>query len=137
MPARDPWRVRLSAAAEADFQDILRWTIERFGEAQARAYAKTLADAVAALSAGPTIPGARRRDKIAKGLFSLHVGRQGRKGRHFVLFRIGRDGDRLAIEVLRLLHDAMDLARHVPTADVPRKSLPPAALRQRPRQPFE
>jgi len=37
------------------------------------------------------------------------------KGRHFVLFRIGHDQDREeVIEILRLLHDAMDLPRHLP-----------------------
>jgi len=29
------WTVRLTAAGEADFEEILRWTIEQFGEAQA------------------------------------------------------------------------------------------------------
>ncbi|MGH8699817.1 MAG: type II toxin-antitoxin system RelE/ParE family toxin [Burkholderiales bacterium] len=47
-----PWPVRLSAAAEADLQDILRWTVERFGEAQARVYAETLSAALEALAAG-------------------------------------------------------------------------------------
>ncbi len=119
MPTERPWRIRLSAAAEADFEGILRWTVERFGEAQARAYAKTLADAVEALTAGPTVPGARARDEIATGLFSLHVGRQGRKGRHFVLFRVGCGAERPVIEVLRILHDAMDPARHAPSGDDP------------------
>jgi len=30
------WPVRLSAAAETDFQNIVRWTFEHFGERQAR-----------------------------------------------------------------------------------------------------
>jgi plasmid stabilization system protein ParE len=37
MAAQPPWPVRLTAAAEADFHSIVRWTAERFGEAQARA----------------------------------------------------------------------------------------------------
>ena len=39
---------------------------------------------------------------------------QGRKGRHFIMFRTGHDKDRKVIEVLRILHDAMDLPRHLP-----------------------
>jgi toxin ParE1/3/4 len=113
----DPWAVRLTAAAEVDFEDILRWTVERFGDAQARAYAETLSSALEALVAGPSVIGAKARDDIAKGLFTLHVARQGRKGRHFVVFRIGRDREREVIEVLRLLHDAMDLPRHLPPVD--------------------
>lgn len=109
-----PWPVRLTAAAEADFQEILRWTAQSFGEAQARVYAETLSAALEALADGPTIIGAKARDDIARGLFTLHVARRGRKGRHFVMFRIGHDQGHEVIEVLRLLHDAMDLVRHLP-----------------------
>ena len=35
----------------------------------------------------------------------------GRKGRHLVVFRMA-DGQ--AIDVIRLLHDSMDLAKHLP-----------------------
>ena len=111
------WTVRLTAAAEADFEEILRWTVDPFGEAQARIYAETISAALNDLAAGPTIVGARERDDILKGVFTLHVARKGRKGRHFVLFRVGRAPDREVIEVLRLLHDAMDLQRHLPTAE--------------------
>ncbi len=114
-----PWRIRLTAAAEADFEGILQWTVEHFGQTQARAYAETLSAALQALAEGPEIVGATARNDIAKGLFSLHVARQGRQGRHFVIFRIGDDRDRGAIEVLRLLHYAMDLSRHLPKGDEP------------------
>ena len=107
------WPVRLPTAAEADFQDIVRWTAEHFGNAQARIYARTLSMALEALTAGPTIIGARTRNDIAKRLSTLHVARRGRRGRHFVMFRIGHDQGREVIEILRLLHDAMDLPRHV------------------------
>ena len=111
------WTVRLTAAAEADFEEILRWTVDQFGEAQARIYAETISAALNDLAAGLTIVGARKRNDILKGIFTLHVARKGRKGRHFVMFRVGRAPDREVIEVLRLLHDAMDLQRHLPTAE--------------------
>lgn len=111
------WTVRLTEAAEADFQEILRWTLAQFGEAQARGYAEMLSAALSDLTAGPTVTGARERNDIAKGLSTLHVARKGRKGRQFVMFRIGHDRDRDVIEALRLLHDAMDLQRHLPSAD--------------------
>lgn len=111
---RRPWPVRLAAAAEDDFQEILRWTIEQFGEEQARIYAKTLSAALEELTTGPELIGARARSDIAKGLFTLHVARHGRKGRHLVIFRIGHDRQGEVIEVLRVLHDAMDLPRHLP-----------------------
>ncbi len=111
------WTVRLTAAAEADFGEILRWTVDQFGEAQARIYAETISAALNDLAAGPAIVGARKRDDILKGIFTLHVARKGRKGRHFVMFRVGRAPNREVIEVLRLLHDAMDLQRHLPPAE--------------------
>jgi toxin ParE1/3/4 len=101
--------VRLSAAAEADYDAILRWTAARFGTSQARAYGTLLSVALVRLERGPTVSGARQRDEIGPGLRTLHVGR---RGRHIILFQIGLAPDR-AIDVLRILHDAMDLVRHV------------------------
>lgn len=112
-----PWLVRLAAAAETDFQDILLWTLEQFGEAQARIYAETLSAALESLAAGPNVIGAGARNDIARGLFTLHVARHARRGRHFIMFRVGRGQDRQVIELLRLLHDAMDLPRHLPPTE--------------------
>jgi toxin ParE1/3/4 len=115
-PPRRLWPVRLTAAAETDFRGIVQWTAERFGRAQARAYAETLSMALATLAGGPTTLGIKPRDDISKGLFSFHVTSAGRKGRHFVIFRIaGEEGP--AIEVLRLLHDSMDLPRYLPSGE--------------------
>jgi toxin ParE1/3/4 len=103
------WTVRLSAAAEADYRQILRWTVDNFGSVQARCYADTLSSALQALSAGPFIIGVKERPEIGSNIRTLHVARNGRKGRHFVMFRVVRGRDE--IEVLRLLHDSMDLER--------------------------
>jgi toxin ParE1/3/4 len=111
------WTVRLTATAQSDFQDIVRWTEAQFGPAQAQVYTATLSAALDALAGGPSIVGARARNDVAAGLFTLHVARRGCKGRHFVLFRIGGEPGRELIEVLRLLHDAMDLSLHVPSID--------------------
>lgn len=108
------WRVRLTQQAESDFLDISRWTAENFGALQTEFYAETVMLAIEALNGGPEILGTKARDEIARGLRTLHVARQGRKGRHFVLFRTA-EGQ--IVEVLRLLHDSMDLERHVPPAD--------------------
>ena len=108
------WTVRLAAAAEADYRNIVDWTVEQFGDLQARIYADTLSAALIALAEGPTTVGVRERAEIGRGLFTLHVARDGHRGRHFVLFRVGPSGRRQRhIEVLRLLHDAMDLKSHV------------------------
>ena len=102
-----------------DVEHIFDWTETQFGEAQAFAYLDTLSAALESLTGGPDVIGARSRDEIAKGLRTLHVARLGRKGRHFILFRIRRDRKHDVIDVLRLLHDSMDLARHVPPPGLP------------------
>jgi toxin ParE1/3/4 len=105
----DHWTVRLSDTAEADYDEILRWTARRFGVVQAASYGNLIAAVLARLERGPNIAAVQRRDEVGAGLRTLHVGR---RGRHIILFRISSDLE-LAIDVLRILHDAMDLVRHV------------------------
>jgi toxin ParE1/3/4 len=108
---KQAWNVQLSQQAELDFSEILKWTAENFGLQQANEYAETLGLAIGALNAGPEIVGSRKRDEVGSGIYTLYVARNGRKGRHFVVFRIAENQ---TIAVLRLLHERMDLARHVP-----------------------
>ncbi|MGX4801881.1 type II toxin-antitoxin system RelE/ParE family toxin [Bradyrhizobium guangdongense] len=112
--APHPWRIRLGAAAEVDFANILRWTTENFGPRQARIYRDTLVQAIGALAEGPEVAGSKSRDEIAPGLRTLHIGRRGRRGSHFLMYRVGPES---MIEVARILHDRMDLQRHIPTDD--------------------
>ena len=112
MTPRRRWRIRLTMTAETDFQNILRWTSEHFGARQAHIYADTLTEAIEALTEGPDLAGSRERNDIGEGLRVLHVARGGRKGRHFLLCRVQAQAKPPAIDVLRLLHDSMDLPRH-------------------------
>ena len=107
------WRVRLGAAAELDFANILKWTAENFGARQSRLYRDTLVQAIGELADGPNVAGSKARDEVIRGLRTLHVARHGRHGRHFLLYRVapGR-----IIEIGRILHDRMDLQRHLPFA---------------------
>lgn len=105
------WTLRLGTEAERDFVDILRYTRDRFGDQQAAHYRATLLAALSALETGPDVLGSVSRDEIRSGLRSIHVARLGRRGRHFLLYREA-GGD--TIEVVRILHDGMDLARHIP-----------------------
>jgi toxin ParE1/3/4 len=112
--ARAPWRIRLGAVAERDFIDIIAWTIERFGPRQADTYRATLLAAVKALEEGPDLLGSRLREDIGEGVRTLHIARAGRRGRHFILYRVRSTA---VIEVVRILHDTMDLARHMPGSE--------------------
>ena len=105
------WRIRLGIEAEKDFTRIVKYTADTFGERQAAIYQTALIEALTALHSGPDVPASAARDEILPGLRSLHVARQGRRGRHFIMYR---DVGAQVIEVVRILHDAMDLARHIP-----------------------
>jgi toxin ParE1/3/4 len=106
-----PWQIRLGAEAEKDFARILTYTKARFGHQQAEVYKATLLEALAALGEGPNILGSVARDEILPNLRTLHVARRGRRGRHFIMYRAGQ---RNVIDIIRILHDAMDLLRHIP-----------------------
>jgi toxin ParE1/3/4 len=105
------WAVRLAEKAEHDLLDALVWTTDQFGALQADDYLETLTLALEALTEGPNIVGSKVRDDIGLGIRTLHVARLGRKGRHLVVFRMA---DSQTIDVIRLLHDSMDLAKHLP-----------------------
>ncbi|WP_018264928.1 type II toxin-antitoxin system RelE/ParE family toxin [Methylosinus sp. LW4] len=107
-----PWRIRLGAEAERDFLRILQYTAETFGSRQMAIYKATLMDALAELTQGPNVAGSLARDEILPGLRTLHLARRGRRGRHFIMYR---RAEGRVVEVLRILHDAMDLARHIPS----------------------
>jgi toxin ParE1/3/4 len=107
MPPRQ-WRVRLGAMAELDFANILKWTTESFGARLAVVYRDTLLQAIGELRRGPNPLGSRAREEIMPGFRTLHVARRGRRGRHFLLYRVveGR-----TVEIVRIMHEQMDLQR--------------------------
>jgi len=105
------WSVRDTSAANADFKGIKRWTSHHFGATQAATYAQTIIESLQDLCAGPQVPGCKLRDDIGPDIYTLHVARKGRHGRHFLLFRA--DSAKQQIDILRILHDSMDLPRHL------------------------
>ena len=109
--AERKWRVRLGAAAELDFANILKWTTENFGARQSRRYRDTLVQAIGELADGPHIVGSKARDEIMPGLRMLHVTRRRRRGRHFLLYRASHGA---ITDIIRILH-GMDLQRHLPS----------------------
>ncbi|WP_371259883.1 type II toxin-antitoxin system RelE/ParE family toxin [Bradyrhizobium sp. WSM3983] len=111
--AEQKWRVRLGAAAELDFANILKWTTENFGHRQSRIYRDALVQAIGELVEGPDIASSKARDEIMPGLRTLHVARHGRRGSHFLMYRVAT---KRAIEIVRIPHDRMDLQRHIPSA---------------------
>ena len=114
---KSPWIVRLVDAAEMDYLDIVRVSARDFGAIQAAKYAETLEFAIGTLSSdGAAAIGVKAREEIYAGIFTLHASRLGRKASHFLVFRVIENN---VIEILRILHERMDLARHISSLEVP------------------
>ena len=114
-------RYRLSPLAEADLEAILTWTHEHFGERGRLRYEALLIRAILDVATDPQRPGCQSRPELAADALTYHLlhsrdhvpkvtGRV-RKPRHFLLVRIAGDG---CLEIGRVLHDSMDLDRHLP-----------------------
>ena len=103
-------RLLLTARAEREIRATLRFTASRWGAMQAESYRALISDAFAELLADPRSPRSRAQEEIRPGVRTLPIARAGRPARHLVVYRISEAGD---IEVLRLLHDSMELRRHL------------------------
>ena len=119
-----PWKVILAPAAEADLAEILAWSADAFGDAARRRYATLIVQAIEDLTVDPARVGVETRPEIAAGVQTYHLARSRNRvppaagrvitPRHFLIFRLRRDS---AVEIVRVLHDSMDLARHLPPAE--------------------
>lgn len=107
------WRVIVTAPAEADAREALRWTRREFGTTQAKRYREAIAAAVRALRTGPSPTGSSPLHPSRPALRKLHLGA---RARHFLVYR---EAPGQVLLVLRILHDSVDLARHLPPAEAP------------------
>ncbi len=104
------WRVILGAAAEKDFRQIIIFTRVDFGPRRAAIYENSILQALAELSSGPEARRSHARDDLRPGMRSLRVARGRRRGRHVIFYRVADDR---TIQIVRILHDAMNFAQHV------------------------
>ncbi|CRM37855.1 Toxin ParE1 [Pseudomonas sp. 37 R 15] len=112
---------RISNAARADIVDILRLSQTQFGDQARQRYQTLILAALQALADTPYRIGSHERGEVAPGLRSYHLSysRQQAKHphgavkspRHVVFYRVANDE---VIEVVRLLHDAMDVQLQLP-----------------------
>ena len=110
-------RYRLTHAAQADIVSILAWSHERFGEEARKRYETLIAAGIQDAATHGDEVGRALRPELGEGVFSWHLARSrtrtpgGRvhRPRHFLICR--RDGD--IVVVGRVLHDAMELRRHL------------------------
>jgi toxin ParE1/3/4 len=106
-----PWRLRLGTFAELDFANILKWTTENFGPRQSQIYRDTIVGAIGEIANDPHVAGSKAHDEVMPGLWTLHIARHGRRGHHFLLYRILEGW---IIEIGRIQHDQMGVQRHMP-----------------------
>ena len=112
-------RFRLSDTAQADVIDILAWTQEQFGEAARLRYQSLIVAALRDVATKPDRPGSIDRPELGADVRSWHlrlsrdhVGAGAgivRRPRHFLIYRF----EPALLVVGRVLHDAMELARHL------------------------
>jgi len=94
-------RLVVAAAARQDLRDIARFTEETWGLAQSRRYMSAIRERFIRIRDRPAI-GAPR-DDVRAGYRSLP------SGRHVIFYRLTDE----AVEIVRVLHDSMDVHRHV------------------------
>ena len=102
------WQVVVTDPARGDIRAALHRTRDEFGTGQAERYRAAIRAALQRLRAGPSVPGSRPVHPSRPGLRKLHL--SGR-ARHVLIFR---QGEGHVLFVVRVLHDAMDVIRHLP-----------------------
>lgn len=112
-------RYRLSDAAQSDVINILAWTHEQFGEAARLRYESLIVAALRDVATQPDRPGSIARPELGAGVRSWHLrlsrdhaaagAEVVRRPRHFFVYR----SEPALLVVGRVLHDAMELARHM------------------------
>jgi toxin ParE1/3/4 len=112
-------RYRLSEAAQGDVLSILAWTHERFGEAARLRYESLIVAALRDVASQPDRPGTLARPELGAGVRTWHLRLSRdhvkpdvevvRRPRHFLVYR----SEPALVVVGRVLHDAMELARHL------------------------
>ena len=112
-------RYRLSEAAQCDVLDTLAWTHEQFGEVARLRYESLIVAALRDVASQPDRPGSLARPELGAGVRSWHLrlSREHTKPgvgtvhrpRHFLVYRL-QPG---LVVAGRVLHDAVELARHL------------------------
>jgi toxin ParE1/3/4 len=110
---------RLSEAAENDIIEILVWSQTQFGEAARLRYQQLILAGLNDIAADPSRPGSIDRPELGDGVRSWHLRNSRdrarraegvvRRPRHFIIYR----AIVAHIVIGRILHDAMELERHM------------------------
>jgi toxin ParE1/3/4 len=110
----------LSPLALKDVEDILVWTIEHFGEQASQRYELLLGEAIQQVADQFDRPGSHQLLDVGPNVYSYHLrhscnrvrdkSQRVKEPRHFLIYRVNIDG---IVEIARVLHDSMDIVRHI------------------------
>jgi toxin ParE1/3/4 len=118
-----PVRLRLSGPARIDIEDLLAWSEDRFGVAARQRYEALLTAAPSDVAQDPARQVVEQRPELGSAVFSYHISHSRRssearsaagvvaKPQHLLAWRVAGDG---TLDIVRVLHDAMELSRHLP-----------------------
>lgn len=95
---------RLSRYAERDIQKILTYTIDTWGIRQFNKYRDLIKQSLHMLSTDPQTSISRKRDELFSGCRSYLF------GKHIIFYRVRRSN----VEIVRILHQRMDVISHIP-----------------------
>lgn len=118
-------RLRIASTAMEDIEDLLAWSEERLGLSARERYQDLLSRALIDIAGDMARPGVRIRPELGLNVFSYHLffsrdgatRRSGRarakvlRPRHFL---VGRIAEPDLVDILRVLHDSMEVSRHLP-----------------------
>jgi len=110
-------RFRISGPARADLAAILAASLDRWGEQGRARHAALLVAAMRAIARRPDAPTTRARPELLPGTRSFHL-KHARRGTaveapaHVLFYR--QRGE--VVEIVRVLHERMEPARHLPTS---------------------
>ena len=93
----------LSHKAEANLDEIYVFSYQTFGEVKADAYYQNICERLNSLASNPHL--GRSINQIQVGLLCKQ------SARHIIFYTIETGG----IFVVRILHDSMDITRHIPS----------------------
>lgn len=112
-------RYRLTVAAQDDLLGIFEWSQEQFGDAARVRYEALVATALRDVVVDPARAGSVQRPELGAGVRSWHLRLSRERARtdtgvvqrprHFLIYR----SQPQLLVVGRVLHDAMELARHL------------------------
>ena len=111
---------RLAEAAEIDIVEILAWSEAQFGEAARQRYERLIFVALTDVATDPMRQGSAARPELGDGVRIWHLrGSRERardmtgvvqRPRHLIIYR---PMDPTLVAIGRILHDAMELDRHL------------------------